>query len=273
MPPTYHLATPAHTATSLMAEEPFDTYIKFGFEDETTSFSPPADEQNLPDLVVEILAALQSEPRLPQAEEPTKASTYLLVPAALSAPPSQNTSNFYHPSPTSPDPLGVASDRVYPATYVRPSDTIYVHGALLAAPAPQASSPHQYVPLVSPHPLLAKRPREQWENSSRTDQSPSQKRQRATPFYPSATDIGHPSSSINGLSHSSETVAEGVYSVLNGVCLLNEAVFSCCQRARCAIHDMGYYPQAQKQCRCWAIHRWCGERSSTSNIRETGTER
>ncbi len=204
------------TVTSLMSEEPYDTYIDFGFDDEANTFASPADPQNIPPFLLEILAALGSGFPSSQIEGPATVSTFPSPPTALSVPPAQPFSPFYHPFPTPSSSLGTwsALSGYHPAACVRPSDTIRIHGAPYAALGPPALSSHGRVtPTLLRH-SPTKRPREEMENSGHPERSSPQKRLRAAPPRTTrAPDVEHTLNFIDNHSPIPHFVDEGVCAV------------------------------------------------------------
>nr|VWO97074.1 Aspartyl proteinase [Ganoderma boninense] len=190
-----------------MAEEPYDTYIDFGFDDdEATYFSPPTESQDLPPFLVEILAALNPESTSSLVEAPTaNASTFRSpqTPAAPFVSYAQNILPFYYPITAPSSSLRGSISEYGPSTCVCPSDTIYVPGFHAAAPpappvpafhvppAYQLPNPYARVPSALPQPMSTKRPREHTEHHALHEHSSPRKRQRTAPPGSSAPDIGY----------------------------------------------------------------------------------
>ena len=222
---SYPALTTCHTTPTVtppMVEEPYDTYIDFGLDDEAAPFASPSDSQTLPPFLAEILAALNSEPPSFQVEEPyANALTFPSPPVAPSTSYPQTISPSYHPFPTPSNSLR----EHHPCPCVRPSDTIRVHGSLPAPPAPSVPpaffvlpappppNPYVYVPPAIRHQTPTKRLQEQIEGPSCREQSSSRKRQRRAPPRASGPDVGCVSNTIDDASLIPEVMVEGGYAV------------------------------------------------------------
>ncbi|KAM5531852.1 hypothetical protein V8D89_014482 [Ganoderma adspersum] len=192
-----------------MVEEPYDTYIDFGLDDEATSFASPSDSQTLPPFLVEILAALNSGP--PSSQVGESAANTLTFPSPSAAPSTsyaQSISPSYYPFPTPSSSLRSSLSEHHPWTSVRPSDTIRVHGSLpilpvpstpvfsvppasFVLPAPPPPNPYVYVPPAISRHTPSKRLQEQIEDPGRREQSSPRKRRRAVPPRASALDVDY----------------------------------------------------------------------------------
>ena len=220
------------TVTPPMVEEPYDTYIDFGLDDEATSFASPSDSQTLPPFLVEILAALNSEPPSFQVEETAaNALTLPSPPAAPSTSYPQSISPSYCPFPAPSSSSRNSLTERHPWTCVRPSDTIHVHGSLAAPPAPFAPpllsvppeffvlpappppNPYVYTPPVIFYDTPGKRLQEQREDPGRRERSPPRKRRRkATPRI-NAPDFGHGLNTFHDPPPIPEDIVESKYAV------------------------------------------------------------
>ncbi|PIL34119.1 hypothetical protein GSI_03830 [Ganoderma sinense ZZ0214-1] len=208
-----------------MVEEPYDTYIDFGFDDEeATSFASPADSQNLPPFLVEILAALNSGPSSSHVEEPiANGLTFPSPPALPSESYTESILPIYYSIPTPSSSLRSSLSEHRPSTSVYPSDIIRVHSAappappvlaippaFLVLPAPQPSTQYAHVPPAIFPQTSSKRPRDYIENSAPHKLS-SPKRQRTATFDSNASVVNHASNSIANAPPLPKVMAEAAH--------------------------------------------------------------